>query len=171
MFRRLADFTQAFSHEKDAVLRLLTAIPESARDQAVAEGHRTLRRMAFHLVETLIEMPARTGLKVPHGDLFLQHQQLPLPETMAEILQAYGDAATALLKALETWTDADLEVEDDMYGQKWARGTTLAILMSHEAYHLGQMTVLMRQAGLKVPGIFGPSKEEWSQYGMPEPAI
>jgi uncharacterized damage-inducible protein DinB len=29
------------------------------------------------------------------------------------------------------------------------------------------MTVLMRQAGLKVPGIYGPSREEWSQFGMP----
>jgi len=33
------------------------------------------------------------------------------------------------------------------------------------------MTVLMRQGGLKVPGVFGPTKEEWSQYGMQEPAI
>jgi hypothetical protein len=28
------------------------------------------------------------------------------------------------------------------------------------------MTVLMRQAGLKVPGVYGPSREEWSQFGM-----
>jgi hypothetical protein len=26
---------------------------------------------------------------------------------------------------------------------------------------------LMRQAGLKVPGVYGPSREEWSQFGMP----
>jgi uncharacterized damage-inducible protein DinB len=25
----------------------------------------------------------------------------------------------------------------------------------------GQLTVLMRQADLKVPGVYGPSKEEW----------
>ena len=27
--------------------------------------------------------------------------------------------------------------------------------------------VLMRQAGLGVPGIYGPSKEEWATMGMP----
>ena len=27
--------------------------------------------------------------------------------------------------------------------------------------------VLMRQAGLAVPGVYGPSKEEWGAYGMP----
>lgn len=31
--------------------------------------------------------------------------------------------------------------------------------------------VLMRQAGLKVPGTYGPAKEEWQQYGMKEPKI
>ncbi|MBE0644676.1 MAG: hypothetical protein IH600_11400 [Bacteroidetes bacterium] len=30
-----------------------------------------------------------------------------------------------------------------------------------------QLTVLMRQAGLLVPGIYGPSREEWSTYGLP----
>jgi uncharacterized damage-inducible protein DinB len=39
--------------------------------------------------------------------------------------------------------------------------------MSHEIHHRGQMTVLMRQAGLKVPGVYGPSREEWTAYGMP----
>jgi uncharacterized damage-inducible protein DinB len=29
------------------------------------------------------------------------------------------------------------------------------------------MTVLMRQAGLPVPGVVGPSKEEWAAMGMP----
>jgi uncharacterized damage-inducible protein DinB len=28
------------------------------------------------------------------------------------------------------------------------------------------MTVLMRQAGLPVPGLYGPSKEEWAAMGM-----
>jgi uncharacterized damage-inducible protein DinB len=31
------------------------------------------------------------------------------------------------------------------------------------------MTVLMRQAGLKVPGIYGPSREEWVKIGMTAP--
>jgi len=26
----------------------------------------------------------------------------------------------------------------------------------------------MRQAGLKVPGIYGPAREEWAQYGLPQ---
>jgi uncharacterized damage-inducible protein DinB len=29
------------------------------------------------------------------------------------------------------------------------------------------MTVLMRQAGLRVPGIYGPAKEDWASMNMP----
>ncbi len=43
------------------------------------------------------------------------------------------------------------------------------VLIGPETHHLGQMTELMRQAGLKVPGVYGPSKEEWTAYGMPVP--
>ena len=32
------------------------------------------------------------------------------------------------------------------------------------------MTVLMRQAGLKVPGVYGPAREEWAEFGMQPPA-
>jgi uncharacterized damage-inducible protein DinB len=54
-----------------------------------------------------------------------------------------------------------------IYGEKWPRGLTLSILIGHQTHHRGQMTVLMRQAGLPVPGVVGPSKEEWAAMGMP----
>lgn len=39
------------------------------------------------------------------------------------------------------------------------RGKLLRILINHQTHHLGQMTVLLRQAGLKVPPVMGPTKE------------
>jgi hypothetical protein len=29
----------------------------------------------------------------------------------------------------------------------------------------------LRQAGLQVPGVYGPSREEWTAYGMQPPAV
>jgi uncharacterized damage-inducible protein DinB len=43
----------------------------------------------------------------------------------------------------------------------------LRVLIQHEVHHRGQMTVLMRQAGLEVPGVYGPAREEWAACGMP----
>ena len=58
-----------------------------------------------------------------------------------------------------------------MYGEKWPRGLSLQVLVVHQAHHRGQMTVLMRQAGLEVPGVYGPSREEWTAYGMQPPTV
>ena len=81
-------------------------------------------------------------------------------------------SARSLLAEMHArWTDASLRVEDEMYGQKWARGLTLAILIAHQTHHRGQMTVLMRQAGLKVPGIYGPAREEWAAMGLNPPEV
>ena len=76
-----------------------------------------------------------------------------------------------LQQVTTTWTDESLQQEDDMYGMKWKKGLTLSILITHEVHHRGQMTVLMRQAGLKVPGVYGPSYDEWDQYGQKPPEV
>jgi len=41
----------------------------------------------------------------------------------------------------------------------------------HPAHHRGQMTVLLRQAGMKVPDINGPAMEDWAAYGQPVPPV
>ena len=90
-----------------------------------------------------------------------------MPKTAAEIVAAYRAAAQAVVDAVSTaWSDVDLDGEIPLYGQRWKRGAVLSGLIRHEAHHRGQMTVLMRQAGLTVPGVYGPAKEEWAAYGM-----
>jgi uncharacterized damage-inducible protein DinB len=111
-------------------------------------------------------MMERTGLKVggPSHDS-------PPPASAGAILAVYEAASKAVAEGVSGWTDATLEVEDEMYGQMWPRGSTLQALIVHQAHHRGQMTVLMRQAGLLVPGVYGPSREEWTTYGMQPPAV
>ena len=91
---------------------------------------------------------------------------------MQEIRRAYEQAGLSVLEAVKSqWTDATLEASDAMYGQMWKRGYTLTALIFHQIHHRGQMTVLMRQAGLPVPGLYGPAREEWAQWGMPVPSV
>jgi uncharacterized damage-inducible protein DinB len=54
-----------------------------------------------------------------------------------------------------------------MYGEQWSRGAVLSALILHQVHHRAQMTVLMRQAGLKVPGLYGPAREEWAAMNLP----
>lgn len=173
MYRRLDDFRAQFQEEVDDTLKVLRAIPESAADQAVAPGHRTLRRLAWHLVESLVSLPVQIGLVVDGPACDATYTCLePVPATMAEILARYERAAASLLKGVADWTDGDLLQEETMYGHLvWTRGYALRALEMHQAHHRGQVTVLMRQAGLKVPGFYGPAFEEWAALGAPAPAI
>ena len=86
------------------------------------------------------------------------------------IVAAYEAASKAVADGVAGWTDETLEVEDNMYGQIWTRGMTLLPVV-HQTHHRAQMTVLMRQAGLRVPGVYGPSREDWTTYGMQPPAV
>ena len=87
---------------------------------------------------------------------------------MAEIITAYNRLNEQFVKALKSsWTDADLERETNMYGENWKNGFSLFVIVSHQAHHRGQVTVLMRQAGLGVVGIYGPTREEWATMNMP----
>ena len=94
-----------------------------------------------------------------------------MPANAALIGQEYKKSSESLLSAIASWDDKTLETEDDMYGERWNRATSLLILLMHQTHHRGQLTVLMRQAGLPIAGMYGPTKEDWAKYGMPTPPI
>ncbi|HZU53072.1 MAG TPA: DinB family protein [Holophagaceae bacterium] len=165
MYRRIEDFRSHWQEEVVDTLKVIDAIPDAKLGQAVSPEHRDLRRLAWHLASSVVGLPAQMGLKVEGP------QETDVPAASAkELRDAYARAAQSLLDAIQGWTGADLEIEDTMYGHLvWKRGYSLQALEMHQAHHRGQMTVLLRQAGLKVPEFYGPTKESWAKLGMPEP--
>lgn len=167
MYRTIADFTKSWGNESTATQKILAALTDASLAQSVTSEHRTIGRLAWHLTGTPKEMMERTGLHV-EGPA----DGAPVPASAKAIADEYDRTSAALLAAItKQWTDASLAEVDEMYGEKWARGETLMVLVVHQAHHRGQVTVLMRQAGLKVPGPVGPSKEDWSQWQMQPPAV
>jgi uncharacterized damage-inducible protein DinB len=152
MFTSIADFEKIWQDESESTLKLLNQLTDQSLTQKVTDDHRNLGRMAWHVMTSITEMMPLTGLKVEGPD-----PKAPVPATAEEIRSGYEKAAASMLKQIKAgWRK---------------RGYTLFVLVAHQTHHLGQMTVLMRQAGLKVPGIYGPSKEEWSAYNMQEPEV
>jgi uncharacterized damage-inducible protein DinB len=163
MFRTIAEFTNAWQYESGSTLKIMQALTDASLGQQVNPEGRSLGRLAWHIVQTLGEMGGHAGLTIDGAN-----EKTPQPATAAAIAEAYQAGAAAVETAVTAaWKDADLPLEIDMYGEKWTRAMTLRALIQHEVHHRGQMTVLMRQAGLKVPGIYGPAREEWAAYGMP----
>lgn len=167
MYNTIQQFRQAFSSEMDLTQKVMHQLTDESCLQQVADGHRTLGRIAWHIVTTIPEMMQHTGLKVD-----LVKPDAPVPSEARQIEQAYASVAAVLLEKIkQEWKDETLDIEDDMYGEKWQRRYTLMALVQHEIHHRGQMTVLMRQAGLRVPSIYGPAKEDWADQGMNPPKV
>jgi len=167
MFTTLEQFLAVWAHEAEATQHLLDALTDASMAQLVAPGHRTLGRLAWHIAQSVPEMMERTGLHIDGPG-----EQDPVPASAGEIAAAYRTAAASLATELAArWTDATLEETDDMYGERWSRGRTLDVLILHQVHHRGQLTVLMRQAGVPVAGVYGPAREEWEHMGMEPPAI
>ncbi len=164
MYRTIADFIADFERENGATAKLLGTLTDESLAQPVCAGGRTLGRLAWHIVGTLHEMPAHAGLVSDAGEA-----ERPVPRRADDIAAAYDRAAAAVRQAVASgWADDDLGTDIELYGETWTRGRVLAALILHEVHHRGQMTVLMRQAGLPVTGVYGPSREEWAVLGMPE---
>ncbi|MDF2960097.1 MAG: DinB [Paenibacillus sp.] len=167
MFISIAAFEEAWKHESASTQKIFDVLTDASLLQEVSPQDRTLGRIAWHLTTTLHEMMSRTGL-----DFNAPEHEEPVPGTAQEIADAYRKGSESMINAIKNqWTDATLQQMSDMYGEKWPNGLTLQILISHQIHHRGQMTVLMRQAGLRVPGVFGPAREDWSQMGMEPPAV
>lgn len=166
MFRRMEDFFYAYDTMTAGTLSVLERLTENSLDRAVGKGRRSLRELGWHIVTTVPEMMKLTGLPLSAVD-----PGSPPPRSVAEIAEGYRKVSAEFRKAVEQhWKDESLTETDDLYGEKWPRGITLMALLNHEIHHRGQMTVLMRQARLKVPGLFGPAQEEWADMGMQPPA-
>ena len=135
--------------------------------QEVSPEDRTLGRISWHIVQTLHEMMSRTGLVFTGTP-----DDAPVPESAVEIADAYRSTNEAMISAIKTqWTDEVLGEIKDMYGEQWSVATVLGILTAHQTHHRGQITVLMRQAGLRVPGVYGPAREEWATFGGQAPVV
>ncbi|MHB1312501.1 MAG: DinB family protein [Gemmatimonadaceae bacterium] len=165
MFRSLDDFAADWKQETAGTLKVLRNLTDASLAQRVVPDGRTLGFLAWHITCTLAEMGGHAGLEV---DGPTEHTHPEVPAHAAEIAERYEAGAASLLKAvLASWSDAQLPDLVSMYGEEWPKGIILSSLIKHQAHHRAQMTVLMRQAGVPVPGMYGPSREEWTAMGMP----
>jgi uncharacterized damage-inducible protein DinB len=163
MFTSVQHFTESFKYESESTLKLFKNITNEALLIKPNDDIRSIQRLVWHITITLGEMLGKAGLTIQCPE---EHSS-PLND-MNEIYNTYAKAAKSVLEQVALhWTDDDLNTKVPMYGDVWTKGTILSVLIKHEVHHRGQLTVLMRLNGLKVPGIYGPSKEEWAEWNMP----
>ncbi len=150
-----ADFLNVWKMESASTLKVFHALTDAALAQAVVPGGYTLQSLAWHITGSINAIPAHAGF------LPAPEKRPPAPATVAELVAAYQANSERLIAAVnEKGSDAFLAESTDFFGHKIRRGAVLSLTLMHQAHHRAQMTVLIKQAGLKVPGVYGPSEDE-----------
>jgi len=154
MYRTAQDFVEEWAASAAGTLSVMKAITDDKLGFAIVEGHNSLGWLAWHLASTAGAFGRIAGLNTPVIERGAQ-----VPSRAGEIAEKYEAIVEAYRSEASKLTDEMMTEEIDAFGGKMIRGKFLRMLVDHQTHHRGQMTVLLRQAGLPVPGVMGPTKE------------
>lgn len=156
MYNTLTEFTEEWSREAAVTDRVLAALTDESLEQSVTMLDRTMGEIAWHITTSMHDILSHVELEFSG-----KRKTDPPPSSAMEIAESYRQSSKAIIEAMESqWTDATLHQVHDIYGMAWPNTETLNMLIKHQIHHRGQLTVLMRQAGLPIPDIYGPSRKE-----------
>ncbi|MGO4886249.1 DinB family protein [Anaerobacillus sp. MEB173] len=156
MYRTVNDFLRDWSHSANGTLQVLESLTDEKLDQAIVEGHNTLGQLGWHLATSPAFFAGQVGLNIePAG------ANEDIPNQASVIVEAYKKVMEDVKQEAEqTLTDDKMSENVETVIGTMPRGAMLRTLIDHQTHHRGQMTVLLRQAGLRVPGVMGPTKED-----------
>lgn len=167
MYTSINEFIGEWNQEMESTQKVLDALTDSSLQQVVSQEDRTLGRIAWHIVTSTPEMLNEFGIQVAAVE-----NATTVPTSAKVIADRFRKVTADTSNAVkEQWTDPSLTEMVNVFGMDMPKAVTLSLLIKHIIHHRGQLTVLMRQAGLKVPGVYGPAREEWSLMGMEAPAL
>ncbi|WP_163100092.1 DinB family protein [Peribacillus alkalitolerans] len=166
MYTTIQEFINDWNQEAASTQKVLDALTDESLAQKVSPEDRTLAQIAWHIVTSTPEMLIEFGITVKAVE---DSTTIPSAREIAETFRRVSAETSEAVQ--QQWTDSSLQEMKNVFGMDMPKKVTLNLLIKHIIHHRGQMTVLMRQAGLKVPGVYGPSREEWSQMGMEAPIL
>ncbi len=162
MYRIIEDFVADWKAEENFTIEIFSKLNDENLSNKVSKKIRSLGRLAWHITQTITEMPFRADIIDKD---YLEDKEIP--STISEIIDTYQKYSNELINNLrKSWSDSDLTKIMEIYGQQWEKRKILSSLIKHQIHHRAQMTIIMRLQNIEVPGIYGPSKEEWIKYGM-----
>ncbi len=164
MYVTVEDFIAEWNKEAGLTQGVLDGMTDEALGQRVYPEGRTLGRIAWHLTANIPEYLAEFGVPIEGaGD----SNEVPSAREIAETFRTNVTAAADAIR--KRWTDDSLKLTQNAFGRTESNAMILMGLIKHIVHHRGQLTVLMRQAGVPVPAVYGPSKEIWARMGVTPP--
>lgn len=156
MYKTIPEFIEDWTRESSISLKVQRALTNESLSAKSDPEANTLGKIAWHMVVMIGMTGTALGLEVvapPRG--------AEAPAAAASIADAYQTAAQSLTEqASKKLKDEQLPTELAYFGRTVPMSTILQSLIRHQIHHRGQMTILMRQAHVVVPSVYGPSREE-----------
>lgn len=152
--------TQAFlgqyGWESQTTANLLGALTDAALSQDKAAGHNTTAGdIAWHIATAPVYMLNQVGYSIDPA-----LSAMPEKLTAAAIKRTYDAISEQIKEQTSGKSPEDLAKVYRVFEMfDWPAAQTLGIMLHHEIHHRGQLSVLMRQAGLVIPSIYGPTYE------------
>lgn len=157
MFSSVNDFLNEWEQETIATQKVIDVLTDESLNQEVSPRLYSIGSLAWHITGATYYFPSQVGLEFEIPDL-----QKEAPKSAAEISETYRTVSHRLAQAFSKQvSDEKMNKMVNLFGMDMPFQAVFRLLIQHQAHHRGQLTVLMRQANLKVPGVYGPSKEEW----------
>ncbi|MFT4412826.1 DinB family protein [Fredinandcohnia humi] len=167
MYVTISDFIKEWNKEALLTQKVLDGLTDDSLKQKVYPEGRTLGRIAWHLTTSIPEYFAHFGLKI-----YEVEDAENIPTSAQEIAETFKKVSSEASKVLEQqWTDEALKEVQIAFGREETNAQIIMGLIKHIIHHRGQLTVLMRQAGLKPFGVYGPPKEDWVHFGVENPPL
>ncbi|MFC0211758.1 DinB family protein [Paenibacillus chartarius] len=167
MYVTIADFIREWNWEATLTQKVLEGLTDASLQQQVYPEGRTLGRIVWHFTTNIPEYLAHFGLKVDKVE-YADH----VPTSAEEIAETFKHLSSSAIKVIEEqWTDESLKEVQLAFGREETNAQILMGLIKHIVHHRGQVTILMRQAGIKPFGVYGPPKEDWIHLGVENPPL
>jgi uncharacterized damage-inducible protein DinB len=156
MYNNVQEFLGVYGWESKTTASVLSALTDAALAQEKAAGHDTTAGdIAWHIATAPVYMLNQVGFSIDPALL-----QKPEQLTTAAINATYAKINAMVMEQAASKTPEDVAKTYRVFDMMdWSAGQTLGIMMHHEIHHRGQLSVLMRQAGLVLPSIYGPTHE------------
>ncbi|MET3322685.1 UNVERIFIED_ORG: putative damage-inducible protein DinB [Peribacillus simplex] len=167
MYVTVSDFIKEWNREALLTQNVLEGLTDESLKQQVYPEGRTLGRIAWHLTTSIPDYLSNFGLNIDGVEIAKS-----VPTSAKEITETFKVVNSHASQIIEQqWTDKSLEQIQEAFGRQESNAQILMGLIKHIVHHRGQITVLMRQAGLKPFGVYGPPKEDWIHLGVENPPL
>ena len=165
MYVTISDFIKEWNREAMLTQNVLDGLTDESLKQQVYPEGRTLGRIAWHLTTNIPDYLTHFGLNID-GVKNAEN----VPTSAKEIAETFKEVSSLVAQIIENQcTDKSIEQIQEAFGRQESNAQILMGLIKHIVHHRGQITVLMRQAGLKPFGVYGPPKEDWIHLGVENP--